>query len=53
MIPSLEDKTWKLHVHIPLAKTQPHGHTREAGKFGVCSEKPHVQLKIKGSNTMG
>lgn len=53
MISSLEDKKCKLHVHIPLAKTESHGHTRETGKFGVYSEKPHVQLEIKGSNTMG
>lgn len=34
-------------------KNSSYGHTREAGKFGFYSEKPYVQLKMKGSVTVG
>ena len=36
-----------------IGKNSSYDHTRDAGKFGFCSEKPYVQLKIKGSVTVG
>lgn len=37
----------------PIGKNSSDDHTRDAGKFGFYSEKPCVQLKIKGYVTVG